>query len=91
MLLKLIIVGTVAAVASALEHPINNRIVNSVRTKTSQWIAHDSWSNPLRNLSIDQIKGLLGTIVEPTSQAALDLVEPVLIDGVPSTFDWRDV
>jgi hypothetical protein len=63
MLLKLVIVGTVAAVASAMEHPINSGIVNAVRTRTSQWIAHDSWNNPLRNLSMEQIKGLLGTIV----------------------------
>lgn len=90
MLFKLIVVGTVAAVASAYEHPINNGIVNAVRTRTSQWIAHDSWNNPLRNLSVEQIKGLLGTIVEPTSEVALDLVEPVLLEGVPNSFDWRD-
>jgi len=90
MLLKLVIVGTVAAVASAFEHPINERIVNAVRTRTSQWIAHDAWNNPMRNKSVEEIKGLLGTIVEPVSEATLDTVEPVLLEGLPATFDWRE-
>jgi cathepsin B len=86
---KLVVVGIIAAVASANSHPVNNEIVNAVRTRTNQWVTYDVEQNPLRNYSAAQLRGLLGTINEPVSEAPLDLVEPVLIEGLPDDYDWR--
>ena len=58
---KLVVVGTIAALTFAKEHPINKDIVNEIRQKATTWEAHDVETNPLANYSIEQLKGLLGT------------------------------
>lgn len=51
MLFKLVIVGTIATLASAYKHPVNSVIVNDIKQKTAQWEAHEPETNPLRNYS----------------------------------------
>jgi cathepsin B len=88
---KLVVIGTIAAVASAMRHPINPQVVNAVRTRTTRWVSHDVETNPLRNYSAEQLQSFLGTITNPMSEAAgLDYVEPAMIESVPDAFDWRD-
>lgn len=64
-MLKLVIVGTVFAVAQAIQHPINSQIVSQIRERTHRWVAHDVEANPLRNRTYFDLKGLLGTINRP--------------------------
>lgn len=87
---KLVVVGFIAALANAqFQHPVNSQIVNAVRTRTNQWVTYDVETNPFRNYSIEKLRGMLGTIVEPVEQAPLDLVEVELLSAVPATWDWR--
>jgi len=88
---KLVIAGFIAVAASAQlqSHPVNGEIVNAVRTRTSQWEAFDVEQNPLRTYSLTQLRGMLGTNNEATTQAPLDLVEPVGVSSIPDNFDWR--
>lgn len=86
--IKLVIVGTVMTAASALtSHPVNSQIVNAVRTRTSQWIAHDPETNPLRNYSIEKLRGLLGTVTEHS--VVIDTVQPAQVSAAPANWDWR--
>jgi len=61
--LKLIIVGTIAATAFAIDHPVNENVVNDIKSKTTKWTPMDPSENPLSNLSTSDILGLLGTHV----------------------------
>lgn len=89
MLFKLVIVGTIATLASAFKHPVNSFIVKDIRLKTAQWEAHDPETNPLRNLSEETIKGMLGTIVDATVDQDYDFAAPEILTDVPDNWDWR--
>ena len=85
-MLKLVVIGTVAAFAAAT-HPINPDIVHEIKTKTSAWHVHEAHSNPLRDLSLEEIKALLGTIVQgPVEGIPSPLPSN---DDLPVTFDSR--
>ena len=60
---KLAIVGTVAAVAAASSHPVNEDIVNYIKEKATTWVPHEVNENPLANLSTAEVFGLLGAKV----------------------------
>lgn len=60
---KLVVIGTIAAFAAADVHPINKDIVSEIRSKATTWTAHDVETNPLKNLSIEEIQARLGTII----------------------------
>jgi cathepsin B len=85
---KLVIVGTIATFALAQEaHPINSAIVSEIRNKATTWAAHDVEENPLKDLSIEEIKARLGTIVQPP----IGLPGPLPYNGVlPAHFDSRE-
>lgn len=84
---KLVIIGTIAAFASAQRHPINPDIVNEIKSKADTWKAHDVETNPLKNLSVHEIQGLLGTVV----QGPIGLPGPVPTNEMlPATFDARE-
>ena len=90
MFSKLIIVGTIVAFAAAHKHPVNSQIVNKIRNSTTRWAAHDAETNPLRNYSIEKIRGMMGTIVNPPSDGIdREFTETEIIDGVPDNWDWR--
>jgi hypothetical protein len=44
--------------------------------------------NPLSRLSYEEIKGLLGTIID--NDIVGDFAEPTIINGLPTDFDGRD-
>jgi len=60
---KLAVVGTVAAVAAASSHPVNQDVVNYIKEKATTWTPHEVHENPLANLSTQEIFGLLGSKV----------------------------
>jgi cathepsin B len=83
---KLVIVGTVATFAAAQQHPINPDIVNEIREKTTSWTPMAPEANPLSNLSMSEIMGRLGTII----QGPVGLPGPLPFNGdVPKKFDAR--
>lgn len=48
--------------------PINKDMVKAIRSKTSEWVAHDPDQNPLGNLTVDDLLSLVGTIL-PTQNS----------------------
>jgi len=62
---KLIIVGTVMAIAAAVEkvHPINSDMTATINSRTTAWVAHTPETNPLRNLTRQQLLDLVSTNV----------------------------
>lgn len=88
---KLVIVGTVLAAANAFIHPINSVMVNTIRQNNPKWVAHDVETNPLRNYSIEQLKALLGTIIDAPEDGSLQYNTPApLDDAAPTSWDWRE-
>jgi len=88
---KLVIIGTVVALASASSHPINKMIVNDIRQRTNRWEAHDLETNPLKNYSYGKLMGLLGTVTNPAKERIPDYTyaDVQLLQDVPANFDWR--
>jgi cathepsin B len=84
---KLAVVGTVAALATAKHHhPINHDIVNEVKAKAQTWTAHEAHENPLKDMSLGEIYGLLGTKkIDPVG----DYPAPEENASLPSAFDSR--
>ena len=85
---KLIVVGTVVALASAVEraHPISAEMTSTINSRTASWVAHTPETNPLRNLSREQLLELVSTNV-PAPRFEIDESEP--ITAVPTNFDPR--
>lgn len=86
---KLVIVGTIMAAASAMRHPVNSQIVHAIRSKDTTWEAHEPETNPLRNYSIEKLKGMLGLILNHEEMDSTVYREPMVVEDKPSEFDWR--
>src|SRR5258708_844537 len=86
---KLAVVGTVAAVASATSHPVNQDIVNYIKEKATTWVPHEVHENPLANLSTAEVFGLLGAKVGESGENT-HYQTPTIIDSLPENFDSRD-
>jgi cathepsin B len=90
---KLVVVGLVAAVASAMpvnhkSHPINSDLVAAIKERTSAWEAHTPEENPLRNYSREELLGLVGTYVPaPRFEVESDQYSP--LQALPASFDPR--
>lgn len=85
-MLKLAVIGTLAASALAQIHPVNYDIVNEIKEKTDRWTPADPEHNPLASKSFDEIMALMGTILSgPTG-----LPEPQISAEAPQTFDSRE-
>ena len=83
---KLVIVGTVAVSVAAF-HPINQQQVDMIRSRTDKWVAHEPETNPLRNLSAEQLLGMCGTYNVPYN--GLQLVDTT-VGAFPDRFDARE-
>jgi cathepsin B len=86
---KLVVVGTVIASALAQNpHPINHDIVEEIKQKATTWKPMEVEDNPLSKFTYDEIKGLLGTIVDDDELVGFKKYDKVL--DVPDQFDARD-
>jgi cathepsin B len=81
---KLTLVGTIVAVAVA--HPICDSIVNEIKQKTSQWVPHEVETNPFSSWSLNELKGLFGTVI----QGPAYLPGPSSNAEAPASFDARE-
>jgi hypothetical protein len=43
------------------EHPVNHETVNEIKRHATTWTPLEVHENPLANLSLEEIHGLLGT------------------------------
>lgn len=88
--MKLIVVGIVATIAlGEVPHPINDELVASIKSKATTWVPYETNENPLRHLSHDEIKSLLGTEVDILSPARRQYKKVEVNADVPESFDSR--
>ncbi len=86
---KLIIVGTVCALSAMVcskSHPINSKMVADIRSKAS-WEAHEPDTNPLANLTREQLLNLVGTNIDYDYNMPATTYENV--GALPTNFDPR--
>lgn len=85
-MLKLVVIGTIAALGFAQQHPVNHDIVAEIKAKASTWVPMDVHQNPLKDKTVLEIKGLFGTVV----QGPVGLPGPAPSNAdLPTTFDAR--
>lgn len=89
---KLVIVGTVMVLASAMpvnhkSHPINSEIVAQIQSRTSAWEAHTPETNPLSNMTREELLALVGTYVPAPRFESEDQYTP--LTALPASFDPR--
>lgn len=64
-MLKFVIVGTIAAVASAGAsfHPVSKEMVEEIKARATTWVPFEVEENPLKDVPLENLIGLLGTKV----------------------------
>lgn len=62
-------------------------MVASIKAKAKTWVPLEVHENPLSNLSVDDIKGLLGTRNEKAPDGMF--AAPEELEAVPAAFDSR--
>lgn len=88
---KLAVLGSVAALATAHYHPVNEDLVNEIKAKADTWVPLEVHENPLSNFSSEHVFGLLGSKIAPIdSNEALPFPEPEILTAIPATFDSRN-
>jgi cathepsin B len=89
-MLKLIIVGTIATLSLAREHPINADMVAEIKKSATTWRPYEVRENPHAHLTHDEIQGMLKTYTtyweKPEFLRFEDDTEPV---NAPTAFDSR--
>jgi hypothetical protein len=87
---KLIIVGIAATITLAVEHPIRQDLIDSIKAKTSMWEPLEIHENPFASLSADEMRGRLGLELNPIPHHYLKTNKPSLNAGnIPDDFDSR--
>ena len=92
-MLKLFILGTVTLFARAQEdHPITAEKIERIKSEPKTWTPYELEENPFRNLSREEIIGMLGlkhTPAPPSDFLPLSHDQTDYKD-VPENFDARD-
>jgi cathepsin B len=83
---KLVLVGTIVAFANAHIHPVNEDIIEIIKQKATTWKPMEMLDNPLHHMTLDQVKGLLGTIVDFEDN---EFPEPEVSNAINGAFDAR--
>ncbi len=91
---KLVIVGTVMALASAMpvnhEHPINAQMTANISQRTASWVAHAPETNPLAGKTKEELLAMVGTYVPaPRFDSETDSYSP--LNALPTDYDPRTV
>ena len=81
---KFVVAGTVATAAMAL-HPVSEEIVSAIRERTQMWEAHDVEENPFKNMTVEELMGLMGTFIAEDNE----IYPEVEVTAVPTNFDSR--
>lgn len=80
---KLVIVGTIMAMAAA-SHPINEQMVSNIK-KSATWKPLEASANPLKDYTHEELLGMLGTYIVPVNKA---YARPAVV-ATPAEFDAR--
>lgn len=83
-MLKLVVVGTIAAIAAA-SHPVTSDMVKTIKAKTALWQPHDTDANPLSKYTPEQLLGMLGTYIVPSNK----IYPGSEVVDTPENFDAR--
>lgn len=89
---KLVIVGTVMALASAMpvnhQHPISAEMTANISQRTNAWVPHSPESNPLSGKTKEELLAMVGTYVPaPRFDAETDAYSP--LNALPTNYDPR--
>jgi C1A family cysteine protease len=88
-MLKLIIVGTIATLSLAREHPINADMVAEIKKSATTWEPYEVRENPLAHLTHDEIQGMLKTYTTYYEKPEFLSYEDDTPSTAPATFDAR--
>jgi C1A family cysteine protease len=90
-MLKLVVVGTIltSMVASHPVHPVNEKIVADIKSKTTAWKPMEVAKNPLSKLSVGELSQLLGDRNDPDIDVD-EFKEAPAGGDYPDTFDSRE-
>lgn len=89
---KLVIVGTVVAMAAAVSnkaHPIRSELVNDIRAKTTAWEAHEPETNPLNKYTREDLLNLVATFIPEPKPENLADYSNVDVSALPANYDPR--
>lgn len=78
---------TVVLLAAALAtHPVNHKLVSEINSAKLSWKAKAPEENPFAQMSIEDIKAMLGTHIVPSPEdVSNDSADP----DFKGEFDWR--
>ena len=82
---KIVVVGIICALTSALNRPVSQDIVNKINAQKPNWQTMDPKTNPLRHLDNESARKILGTIVT----GPVGMKAPAVANGIPAAFDSR--
>ena len=85
---KLAVVGTVADVAAASNHPVNQEVVDHIKKHADTWVPLELHENPLANLSVGEIFGLLGSKIGGSAENS-NYKSPEINADIPVAYDAR--
>lgn len=85
---KLAVAGSVAALAAASNHPINQDVVDHIKKHADTWVPLEVHENPLANLSVAEVFGLLGSKVGGDAPNG-NYKTPELRADIPANYDLR--
>jgi len=81
---KLVLIGTIVASTFALRHPVNEDRVAEIKKYATSWTPMEVSQNPLAQLTVDEVYGLLGSI--PEVAPAFNHDAPINLNA-PAEFD----
>ena len=76
------------AAAAEKAHPINSEMTATINSRTTSWVAHSPETNPLRNLTREQLLELVSTNV-PAPRFETEDAGYTPIVSLPKNFDPR--
>jgi len=85
---KLAVVGTVAAVAAASNHPVNKDVVEHIKKHADTWTPFEAHENPLANLTVEEVFGLLGSKIGESNENT-HYKSPEINADIPAAYDSR--
>ena len=84
---KAAIIATLIALGNCeSKHPINEEIVAEIKSMTQDWIPYEAHENPLKDLTHEEIKGTLGTLIPEEEFIPSEEVD---VSALPTNFDAR--
>uniref|UniRef100_A0A7S3NH55 Peptidase C1A papain C-terminal domain-containing protein n=1 Tax=Euplotes harpa TaxID=151035 RepID=A0A7S3NH55_9SPIT len=88
--MKAVIVSLLIAFAIASTHPVNREIVQEILNAKTTWTPMEPEANPFAYMSIEQIKGMLGTRINPANEGRINMNIVSDQDSFDARAQWPD-